>query len=296
MNDDIIETYLNIVKTYSLTQTAENMFISQSAVSNRLLGLEKELNVKLIERSPGQRGINLTQKGEEFIEFAKRHQALNQQIKDWSRGNVPEILRVSSVISLTDYVKGFYRELLETEKISITLATHWTDRIISMLKNRETDIGITPRVFYSKVVEAVPIFCEKLYLVSNRSVSEYPECVDPKLLKRSKEIYFDWGISFTEWHENQMNPLELPLMVTDTTELIPELLQIPGSFSIVPACIYNNYHDPNLKLSRIVPEPPPRMCYLLKLKEQNSPKRTLIEQFEKKFKEYAKKIDGVFVE
>lgn len=56
MNDEALETYLNIVKTHSLTKTAENMFISQSAVSNRLISLEKELNVKLIDRSPGQKG------------------------------------------------------------------------------------------------------------------------------------------------------------------------------------------------------------------------------------------------
>ena len=56
MNDEALETYLNIIKTHSLTKTAENMFISQSAVSNRLISLEKELNVKLIDRSPGQKG------------------------------------------------------------------------------------------------------------------------------------------------------------------------------------------------------------------------------------------------
>ena len=44
MNDEALETNLNIVKTHSLTKTAENMFISQSAVSNRLISLEKELN------------------------------------------------------------------------------------------------------------------------------------------------------------------------------------------------------------------------------------------------------------
>ena len=57
MNDEALETYLNIIKTHSLTKTAENMFISQSAVSNRLISLEKELNVKLIDRSPGQKGV-----------------------------------------------------------------------------------------------------------------------------------------------------------------------------------------------------------------------------------------------
>lgn len=116
--------------------------------------------------------------------------------------------------------------------------THWTDRIISMLENRETDIGITPRVFYSKVVEAVAIFKEPLFLLSSKSVSDYPEVVQAQQLKRSNEIYFDWGTGFVEWHEKQMNPLDLPLMVTDTTELIPELLRIPDSFSIIPACIF----------------------------------------------------------
>ena len=70
MNDEALETYLNIIKTHSLTKTAENMFISQSAVSNRLISLEKELNVKLIDRSPGQKGVVLPEKGEEFVEFA----------------------------------------------------------------------------------------------------------------------------------------------------------------------------------------------------------------------------------
>ena len=48
MNKDSLETYLNIVKTRSFTKTAEYMFISQSAVSNRLVSLENELGVKLL--------------------------------------------------------------------------------------------------------------------------------------------------------------------------------------------------------------------------------------------------------
>ena len=60
MNLEILETYVNVVKTRSFTKTAESMFISQSAVSNRLAKLESELNVKLVERRPGQKGISLT--------------------------------------------------------------------------------------------------------------------------------------------------------------------------------------------------------------------------------------------
>lgn len=143
------------------------------------------------------------------------------------------------------------------------------------------------------MVEAVPVFQEPLYLVSSKSASDYLDVVDAKALKRSNEIYFDWGTSFVEWHEKQMNPLDLPLMVTDTTELIPELLRIPNSFSIIPACIFKNYHDADMKLSRIVPEPPPRICYLLKLRELHSQKKELIEQFEQEFKEYVQRVEDV---
>ena len=49
------------------------MFISQSAVSNRLAKLESELNVKLGQNGARTKGISLTRKGEEFAEFAKRY-------------------------------------------------------------------------------------------------------------------------------------------------------------------------------------------------------------------------------
>lgn len=145
MNNEMLETYLNIVKTHSLTKTAEYMFISQSAVSNRLSNLENELNVKLVVRSPGQKGICLTQKGVEFTEFAKRYLELGQQIRDWSSGSTREVLKLGSVISLNDYIfKGFYAQLLRQRRIALSLSTHWTDQIITMLENREIDIGITP--------------------------------------------------------------------------------------------------------------------------------------------------------
>lgn len=294
MNNDMLETYLNIAKTRSLTKTAEYMFISQSAVSNRLSNLENELNVKLAVRGPGQKEICLTQKGVEFTEYAKRYLELGQQIREWSSGSTREVLKLGSVVSLNDYVfKGFYAHLLGSRRISLALSTHWTDRIITMLENREIDIGITPRVFYSKALDVSPIFEEPLYLVSNRMVSRYPDRVDPTQLKRTDEIYFDWGHSFVEWHDQQMSPTEPPLMVTDTTAIIAELLHIPGTFSIIPRSIFKHLNDPELKLSQIDPEPPHRTCYLLKLKEQRGQKQELIRQFEEELRQYIRGQDDI---
>lgn len=294
MNKDSLETYLNIVKTRSFTKTAEYMFISQSAVSNRLVSLENELGVKLLERRPGQKGIDLTQKGIEFTTYAQRYLDLDRQVRDWTSGNTTEVLRVASVVSLTEYIlQDFFFQLLSRRSQSITLSTHWTDRIIAMLENREADIGLTPRVFRSKSIQVSPIFDEPLYLVSNTKVSDYPDFVDVKTLKRANEIHFDWGLSFMDWHDRQLNPFETPLAITDTTQLIPKLLQLPGSFSIIPLGLFKHYDDKDLKLSRITPAPPPRTCYLLRLKEPASNKLESILHFETEFRQYAKGVDNL---
>ncbi len=48
-----IETFLGIVRTRSITKTAEIMFLSQSTISNRLRHLEDELGCCLIQRAKG---------------------------------------------------------------------------------------------------------------------------------------------------------------------------------------------------------------------------------------------------
>lgn len=294
MNAEILETYLNLVKTRSFTKTAELMFISQSAVSNRLASLENELQLRLVERSPGQKGIQLTQKGAEFTEYAKQYLELDHSIQDWRNGNTIEVLKVASVISLTDYIlNGFYTQLLRKREMSVVMSTHWTDRIIAMLENREADIGITPRVFYSKSIEAIPLFDEPLYLVSNTEVSDYSDQVSTSQLRRTDEIYFDWGVNYVEWHDKEMNSLDPPLVVTDTPGIISNMLCIPNSFSIIPASIFEYVKNEKLKLSHIYPEPPNRTCYLLKLKEPQANKRDTIFRFEDELRHFIRQIPHI---
>ena len=50
MNQADIETFLMLVKTQSITKTAENLFVSQPTVSHRLKLLEEELGVSLMIR------------------------------------------------------------------------------------------------------------------------------------------------------------------------------------------------------------------------------------------------------
>ena len=64
-------TYLlEVHKTGSFSAAAKNLIISQSAVSNAVLSLEKEIGIPIFIR--GQHGLTLTIQGEDVIHHAKR--------------------------------------------------------------------------------------------------------------------------------------------------------------------------------------------------------------------------------
>ena len=64
-------TYLlEVHKTGSISAAAKNLIISQSAVSNAVLTLEKEIGAPIFIR--GQNGLTLTTQGEDVIRHAKR--------------------------------------------------------------------------------------------------------------------------------------------------------------------------------------------------------------------------------
>ena len=61
--------FITVVDLHSFTEAAEQCFISQSAISQQIKALEKELGVRLFERS--KRQFSLTTAGEYFYRHGK---------------------------------------------------------------------------------------------------------------------------------------------------------------------------------------------------------------------------------
>ena len=63
-----LRIFLSISRTLNFTRTAEEFFMTQPTVSNRVRALEEELGAALIQRSPHH--VSLTEAGEEFVSYA----------------------------------------------------------------------------------------------------------------------------------------------------------------------------------------------------------------------------------
>ena len=61
--------FITIVDCHSFTEAAEQCFISQSAISQQIKSLEKELGIRLFERN--KRQFSLTPAGEYFYRHGK---------------------------------------------------------------------------------------------------------------------------------------------------------------------------------------------------------------------------------
>lgn len=67
MNNIQIEYFIELCKTLNFTRTAQNLYVSQPAVSKQISSLEKEIGFKLFDRT--NKDICLTPSGKLFYEF-----------------------------------------------------------------------------------------------------------------------------------------------------------------------------------------------------------------------------------
>ena len=79
MDHKDITIFLELVRCRNISKTAENLYLSQSAVSSRLKALEAEMGCQLVLRFKGQRSVELTRQGEEFISVAERWKLLLEE-------------------------------------------------------------------------------------------------------------------------------------------------------------------------------------------------------------------------
>ena len=84
MINDVYNLFLKVVETGSISKAANELFISQPALSQQLKKLEKEFNAKLFTRS--NKGIELTKEGrivyKYFSMFEECLDEMREEIED----------------------------------------------------------------------------------------------------------------------------------------------------------------------------------------------------------------------
>lgn len=139
-----LRTFLAIARTGHLTRAAEQLHLTQSAVSKQIKALEAELGVVLFERTFA--GMALTKTGQFLLAQAEKTlngavelMAMAKQMQGEVSGSIrlgtiidPEYLRLGTILG---------QLLLHYPKVDVTLSHGISGWVLEQLKNGAIDVG-----------------------------------------------------------------------------------------------------------------------------------------------------------
>ena len=152
-----LNTLLTVAEQQNFTKAAEQLSLTQPAVSHHISQLEEEFGVSLFIR--GKSGLKLTQEGERVVRCARRMSALYEKLLTDLANIDKQItkLRVgithSAEINLTAEVLA---KCSGAENgLSITIVTDVINNLYDMLENYEIDLAIAEGNYFEPAFNSV---------------------------------------------------------------------------------------------------------------------------------------------
>ena len=215
MLDSKLETLLTVYEKNSFTRAAEELSLTQPAVSHHINLLEQELQIKIFyRRSKG--ALKLTPEGEIVIRYAKRIKALylrmQQALRDAERQMTT--LRVgithTSESNLIAEVLAKYGNA--NSGVSITITTDTINHLYDMLSNYELDLAIVEGRLQAPGISALLLDTDSLVCaISNNNPLARRSMVTLSDLRREKMILRSQGSATRDLFVSHLESLNLSL-------------------------------------------------------------------------------------
>lgn len=232
MDVKVFRTFLELAKVRHFGRAAENLYLTQAAVSARIKQLENYFDTQLFTRD--RNNIKLTSAGERLVSYAEVMVATLQQAKfelsldngkalQLTIGGTPNIWdaylqNCLSVItdSFTGY--GFMAEVMGREQLSRNLL------------ERTLDMG-----FAFDQIKAEELQCKKVADLVLVMVSTRPDTADSVF--NNKYVYVDWGSRFASEHADRHPKAPAPFLRTSTARIALDFILEKGGSAYMPASV-----------------------------------------------------------
>ncbi|HHV82240.1 MAG TPA: LysR family transcriptional regulator [Tepidanaerobacter syntrophicus] len=145
MNIDFLKAFAAIAKTGSLTQAAEELFITQPALSQQIKQLENYFSIQLLERS--NRGTSLTDAGRLLYDYSVRITDLFSELES-KMDSLRASVEGSLTIGATSVVGGYavpcsifiFKEKYPETNLKLKVGNQ--TQVISDLKDEIVDVAV----------------------------------------------------------------------------------------------------------------------------------------------------------
>ena len=240
MTQQGIEVFLAVAKLGSISAAAQALYITQPAVSRHLRTLEEDLGCALVTRGRGQRRVELTSQGRDFVQVAEKWRILWQEAREVASPDRIPVLRVASVGSLVSYLlPPVFRDFLAPGR-ALTFHNYHSREAYDFIAQGLADIALISDHRYHPQVETVPAFRSAMVLLTGPGL-DWPETVHPSRLDPSRELRLPWNPEYDLWHSFWFRAAATPRAVLDQMSLLEEFFGWqdiwPDSWAIAPAVV-----------------------------------------------------------
>lgn len=227
MNTEELKTFIYLSKVKNFTLVAEQLFIAQSTVTNRISELEKEVGKKLFLR--GSKTVKLTEAGEIFLRYAER-------ILDLQSTSIEEMNALSShsrkfsIGAINACYEGYVKPLIDNclkdntvTSIKVMLG-HSLD-LIQHLQDNTLDM-----VFSAIPLKRTGFVCDvydidRMVLVCKKGLNQYPDGITKAQLTKLPYLMCDFTLSDAGVFIRSLFPQNhiFRLEVDNSSKLLPYL-------------------------------------------------------------------------
>ncbi|MFT6260858.1 MAG: DNA-binding transcriptional LysR family regulator [Bermanella sp.] len=246
MDTELLKTFLEVCNTRHFGKAAENLYVTQAAVSSRIKQLESRLGLALFSRL--RNNIKLTPAGERLIPHAEAvlntWQRAFQEVAITSKQSIQLALGGSPNVWDLMLQNSLYQLKVSKPELAIRAEVLSHTVVTRQLLERSLDLAL---VFDSPKVDeiiTVKLFQLPLELVSTKDHLNISDIASVGY------IMLDWGTLFSIQHAKLCKQLPPPTLHTNIARVALDYMLQAGGAAYLPTQLVEPYID-NQQLFRV---------------------------------------------
>lgn len=249
-----LQVFLKITQTRSVTKAAEELHLTQPAVSIQLKNFQNQFDIPLTEVVG--RKIYITDFGREIADSVEnilnQVNTINYKTQAY-RGQLTGRLKIS-VVSTGKYVMPFFLSSFIRQHPGIELLMDVTNKaqVVKSLERNEVDFSLVSIRPATLNVERLDLLQNKLYLIGNTDQKFSKSSYTKEIFKELPIIYREKGSGTRQTMEHFIEQNRIPVvkkMELTSNEAVKQAVLSGLGFSIMPLIgIKNELHNGELQI------------------------------------------------
>jgi LysR family transcriptional regulator, flagellar master operon regulator len=242
MDIELLKTFLEVKQTRHFGRAAENLYLTQAAVSARIKQLESQLGSNLFTRY--RNNLQLTSSGERLAEHAE------SILTAWERAKADvsqkksqcKVFSLGATSGLWDLLlqDALNQIHLQLAKIALSAESHSQEVLIRRLMERTLDLCLIYEPAKISELVSVEVAHTELVLVSTEKSQDLQGAIN------NSHVNVDWGPVFELNYAQYYQPTSPPVLHTTLARIALEFILYHGGNAYLPLKMISGLLDKRL--------------------------------------------------